>query len=80
MFYTYILKSLKDGKYYYVHSSDISERIKTHNKGKVRATKGRLPVELVYSEEFETRSEAVKRKLYFKSIEGYNWLKENKII
>lgn len=80
MHYTYILKSLKDGKYYYGNTTDIKSRLKEHNSGKVRSTKSRIPFEIIYFEEYETRSEASKREYYFKTIDGYIWLKENKII
>uniref|UniRef100_A0A7V2ZM66 GIY-YIG nuclease family protein n=1 Tax=Ignavibacterium album TaxID=591197 RepID=A0A7V2ZM66_9BACT len=39
MFYTYILKSLKTSKFYFGHSENLSERLKLHNKGKVKFTK-----------------------------------------
>ncbi|MEO6694601.1 MAG: GIY-YIG nuclease family protein, partial [Ignavibacteria bacterium] len=59
---------------------DLNCRIKRHNAGKVKSTKHRRPLEIIYSEEFVTKSEAIKRELFFKSIAGYNWLKANKII
>jgi len=80
MYNTYILKSLKDGKYYYGHSADLNSRLKENNNGKVRATKGRMPFVIHYFETFETRSEAVKRELFFKSINGYIFLKQERII
>ena len=45
----------------------------------VRSTKGRRPWKIVYSEAFETKSEAYRRELFFKSIEGYIYLKEKGI-
>jgi putative endonuclease len=51
-----------------------------HNKGKVRATKSRIPWKIHYYETFPTRKEAVQRELFFKSRSGYRWLKYNKII
>ena len=79
MYYTYILKSLKDSKYYYGHTADIEKRLQEHNRGKVNATKGRRPFILHYYETFETKTEAVKREIFFKSIEGYRFLKEKNI-
>jgi len=76
MFYTYILLSEVDGTHYYGHTSDLIERLKTHNLGKVRYTKGRRPWKIIYIESFDTKSEACKRELFFKSIEGYRYLKE----
>jgi putative endonuclease len=80
MFYTYILKSLKDNSHYYGSSSDCQSRLKIHNSGKVRSTKGHRPWKLHYFEEFNTRAEAIKRERFFKTIDGYRWLKKKKII
>ena len=80
MYYTYILKSLKDQKYYYGYTSDLHLRLKEHNNGKVRATKSRRPFIIHYYETIETKSEAIKRELFFKSIDGYIFLKKENII
>ena len=80
-FYTvYILKSLKDNGYYYGMTSDIVTRMKSHNSGKVRSTKNRRSLEMLYSEQFESKTEALKREKFFKSIGGYNWLRKSRII
>ena len=73
VYYAYVLKSTTYGTHYYGSSEKPEERLKAHNSGKVRYTKGRR-------EEFETRSEAVRRERFFKSIEGHNWLKSEGII
>jgi len=80
MFYAYILKSLKDGKYYYGSTKNLEERLKIHNQGKVKLTKGRRPLVIHYFESFNSRSEAKKREYFFKTIDGYNWLKNQNII
>ena len=46
--------------------ADISKRINQHNSGFVRSTKFYLPWEIVYTEEYETLSEARKRELQIK--------------
>ena len=68
--FVYVLKSLKDQKYYIGETADIQARLDFHNKGLQRSTKGRTPFKLVYSEEFETRSEALKREKEIKSWKG----------
>ena len=80
MYCTYILKSLKDNGYYFGHCADIEIRLHTHNHGKVRSTKSRRPLVVHYFENFETKSLAYKRELFFKTLQGRNWLKQNKII
>ena len=80
MYYVYILKSIKDNGYYYGYTSDLLKRIEHHNSKLVRSTKSRAPFVLHYSEKFTNKSDAIKRENYFKSIDGYNWLRDNKII
>ncbi|MGK9367772.1 GIY-YIG nuclease family protein [Melioribacter sp. Ez-97] len=80
MYFTYILQSLKDHRYYYGSTSNLEERLKTHNAGKVRSTKSRRPLKIIYYETFDRRSEAYRRELFFKSKEGYEWLKKEGII
>ncbi len=80
MFYAYILKSLKDSSFYYGSTKDLEARLKEHNSGKVKYAKGHKPYILHYKESFETRKEAMAREKFFKSIDGYIWLKSKKII
>jgi putative endonuclease len=80
LYYTYILKSELNQSHYYGHTSDLKNRLKRHNAGKVRSTKAYRPWNLIYSEEFATKSEAYQREQFFKSIDGYNFLKEKGII
>ena len=80
MYYTYILKSLKDQKYYYGHIENLDDRMKEHNNGKVRSTKGRRPLVIHYFESFASKSEAAKREYFFKSVDGYRFLKLQNII
>ena len=79
MYFAYILKSLKDSKYYYGSCENLDDRLKIHNSGKVRSTKSRLPFIVHYFEEYSIRAEAQKREYFFKTIDGYKWLKENEI-
>ena len=75
MYHIYILKSIKDNKTYVGYTNNIEERIKKHNSGQIRATKYRQPLELIFSEEFETSPEARQRELYWKSGGGRRKLK-----
>ncbi len=80
MFFAYILISEFDKKHYYGHSINLEKRLKRHNAGVVRSTKGRRPWKLIYFEEFSTKSQAYRRELFFKSIDGYNLLRAKGII
>ena len=68
MNYVYILKC-SDGTLYTGYTNDLKNRLMAHNSGKgAKYTRGRLPVEIVYSEAFETKSEATKREYYIKQL------------
>ena len=53
----------------------LDRRLKEHNEGKNRSTKGFAPFELVHVEEFEERTEARKREKYLKSGIGREFVK-----
>jgi putative endonuclease len=80
VYYCYILKSLKDSRYYFGFTSNIDKRIDKHNSGGVTSTRYRIPFVLHYLETFGTKLEAYKREQFFKSFEGRKWLHENNII
>jgi len=63
MFYAYILKSLSDGIFYYGSASNIESRLKEHNYGHVRTTKGHRPYKIHYFEIFNNKTDAIKREL-----------------
>ena len=77
---TYILKSQKDGGYYFGHTKHLDQRLKEHNSGRVRSTKSRAPFTIHYSETFASKSAAYQREIFFKSLAGRQWLKEEQII
>ena len=68
--YVYILRSLKDGKYYIGETTDLAARLAYHNAGKQRSTRYRVPFELIYSEVLTDRTEALKREKQIKSYKG----------
>jgi putative endonuclease len=67
-YYCYLLLC-NDNTLYCGYTNDLAKRIETHNKGKgAKYTKKRLPVKLVYSEVFDTKSEAMKREYQIKQL------------
>ena len=70
MFYTYILKSLKDGRRYIGHTNNLEVRLKFHNNGANPSTKNRRPLELACFKAFDTKLEAARYERYLKSLKG----------
>ena len=76
MYWIYVLKSKKDGHIYTGSTSKLAERVKSHNNGKVRSTKSRRPLELIYSEQHNSVTSARQRENFLKSGQGRKWIKE----
>jgi putative endonuclease len=76
MYYTYILKSIIKERYCIGHTSDLERRLRKHKEGDDRSTKVHKPWEVVYSEEYETKSEAMKREYCIKKMKSKKYIKE----
>ncbi len=68
-FFVYILSNPAE-RLYVGHTSDVELRLRRHNDGRVRSTKNRGPWNLVYSEEFSTRSAAMAREKELKALKS----------
>ena len=75
MYYTYVLRSLKDSYLYIGWTNDLKERLKKHNQAKVESTKLRVPFELVYYEACLNKKKAIKREKQLKTGFGRKFLK-----
>ena len=68
MNYVYLLECA-DHTYYCGWTNDLEKRLKTHNEGKgSKYTRARLPVKLVYYEEYEAKEEAMSREWHIKQL------------
>ena len=66
MFKIYIIYSASLDRYYVGSTGNIEDRMFRHNNSGSKSTKSASDWVLVYSEDFETRSEAVQRELEIK--------------
>ena len=66
MYSVYILYSKKYDRYYIGQTDNLKAREARHNNGLVKSTKHYRPWELVYFENYTTRSEAMRRELFLK--------------
>ena len=66
--FVYIL-NCSDGTLYTGITNDLDRRIKAHNAGTAsKYTRVRRPVSIVYSEEVETKGDALRRELQIKRL------------
>lgn len=76
-FYAYILKC-NDGSYYTGHTDDLEKRISEHNMGEIDSfTAKRLPLELVFVQEFARRDEAIEAE---QKIKGWSRKKKEALM
>ncbi len=73
-YYIYVLKSKRDGNLYIGMTSELERRVRSHNSGKVRSTKARRPLKLIYFEEYHDKTEARKREIFLKTGRGRRFL------
>lgn len=74
MYWTYVLRSLHNGRYYVGSTDDKDKRLERHNNGYVKSTKPYRPWEIAYSEPYDSRAKAFLREKEIKS-----WKKRNRI-
>ena len=73
-YFLYILRCVDDSLYTGI-TNDINNRLATHRAGKgSKYVRSRLPVKLIYTEEFPDKSSAAKREAEVKS-----WSREEKL-
>lgn len=75
MYFAYLVRCA-DGTLYGGYTTDLQKRLAAHNSGRgAKYTRSRLPVELVWWEECETREAAMSREWHVKRLSRAEKLK-----
>jgi len=69
-YFVYILYSTKADKYYTGSCEDPAIRLERHNQRSTPSTKSGIPWEIVYTEEYETKREAIRREQAIKRMKS----------
>ncbi len=85
-YYVYVLYSLTDQQLYTGYTKDLKSRIDQHKNGRVKSTKNRRPLKLIYFEGSRNQKDATHREKYLKTSHGKmflgnrlkNWRKHDK--
>lgn len=75
MYYVYVLKSEKDGKFYTGYTDDLRNRLRLHSDGKIKSTKNRRHFQLIYYEASCNKMDALKREKYLKTTYGHRYIR-----
>ncbi len=76
-YYTYVLLSSQDRKFYIGYTTDLKRRLTEHSKGLVTSTRFRRPFKLIHYEYFINETDAKARERFLKSGFGRKQLKES---
>lgn len=76
MYYVYILYSETKDSYYIGQTNNRERRTSEHELRTGRYTSGKGPWKIVYQEEFETRSLAMRREKFLKTGKGREYWKD----
>ncbi|MFA7315199.1 MAG: GIY-YIG nuclease family protein [Candidatus Paceibacterota bacterium] len=74
-YYTYVLHSSKDNRFYTGCTDDLKSRFEQHTRGYVPSTKDRRPLKLVYYESCLSKKDAFHREKYLKTHLGKLFLR-----
>ena len=69
-FYVYVLYNRAKNFIYIGYSEDLKQRIKEHNDGRSKSTKGYTPLELIHYEAYVNMKDAKRREEYLKTNRG----------
>jgi putative endonuclease len=75
LYYTYVLLSEKDEKFYVGFTKDVKLRFEEHKKGWVDSTRDRRPLKLIYYEACSRQQDAIQREKYLKTYHGKMFLR-----
>ena len=76
MYYTYILRSQKNGRYYTGSTQNVEKRLSEHNAGASASTRYTRPFVLIHREAFPARRDAVRRERFLKTGVGRKWIED----
>ncbi len=75
MYYTYVIQSEKDNRFYTGFTGNLRNRLQQHNSGNVPSTRNRAPFMLVYFEACLNEQDAIAREKYLKTGMGKRYIK-----
>ncbi len=72
--YVYILKSLKNNRYYIGSTTNIDNRLKMHNNGRVQSTKNNRPYKIELLQKYKTIKEAKQIEYRIKKLKRKDYI------
>ena len=74
-YYTYIIESITNQRWYIGHTNDIDRRLSEHNSGQNKSTKGKGPWKLIFLKRFDSNLDANRFELRLKRFRNKKFIK-----
>ncbi len=74
-YYTYIIESITNKRWYIGHTNDIDRRLSEHNSGQNKSTKGKGPWKLIFLRSFDNNLDANRFELRLKRFRNKKFIK-----
>ena len=72
--YVYILYSTSKDRFYVGSTSEVEQRLKRHNAGATPSTKPGKPWKVVYTKQFDSKTDALKFEKYIKRMKSTRFI------
>jgi len=73
-YFVYILQSEADGSFYIGYTANLTNRLHEHNSGKSYYTRRKMPWQIIYTETYASKSEAIRREKQLKALRNSAYL------
>jgi putative endonuclease len=74
-YFTHIIESEKTGNWYYGHSDNLERRLREHNSGQTKSTKGKGPWRFIFKRPFMMKIDANRFELELKKLKNKEYIK-----
>lgn len=74
--FVYVLKSMKNGRYYVGSTNDLTRRMAEHKRGKTKYTRNSGPYKLIYKRSFRTLKEARQKEYQIKKMKNREYIEK----
>ncbi len=76
-YYTYIIESKINGRWYIGHTNNLQRRSEEHNSGENKSNKAKGPWKIIFLREFNSNLDANKFELKLKKLRNKNFIRKD---
>ncbi len=76
-YYTYIIESKINGRWYIGHTNNLQRRLEEHNSDENKSTKAKGPWKIIFLREFNSNLDANKFELKLKKLRNKNFIRKD---